>query len=335
MARPVAEQVVVITGASSGIGRETALEFAQLGASVVLAARNVEALEEVVREAERIGGRAEAVPTDVAEWPEVERLAARAVERFGRIDTWVNNAAVSEYATVEQMTVEEIDRMVRVNLLGQIYGSKAAVSRMVPEGDGTIINVGSALSERAIPLQSVYCATKHGILGFTEALRLELARDHPEITVSLVMPSSINTPLFDLARSKMGVKPMPIPPIYEPRVVAEAIVFAAEHARRTVTVGGSGKFMTLMDRLSPDLVDWYMLQGDRMWKNQRTNESDVPADNLFEPSRGKGSTTGDFGDQAKSTSLYTRHFELYPERVRAAAGAMALLLMVLVRRLGR
>jgi short-subunit dehydrogenase len=335
MPRPLSDQVVVITGASSGIGRETALEFGRAHASVVLAARNAEALEEVGRQIERLGGTAEPVVTDVSRWAEVDALASRAVGRFGRIDTWVNNAAVSEYATVEQMTPTEIERIVHVNLLGQIYGSKAAAARMVRAGEGTIINVGSALSERAIPLQSVYCATKHGVLGFSEALRLELAHDHPGIKVTLVMPSSINTPLFDLARSKMGVKPMPIPPIYEPRVVAEAVLFAAEHPRRTITVGGSGKFMTLLDRLSPELVDWYMLQGDRMWKNQRTDLPDEPGDNLFEPSRGKGATTGSFGEQSKSTSLYTRHLELYPERVRSIAAAATLAILFLVRRLGR
>ncbi|MDQ3871771.1 MAG: SDR family oxidoreductase, partial [Chloroflexota bacterium] len=274
MPRPIPEQVVVITGASSGIGRETALELATRQASIVLAARNQEALEEVAREVERIGGQAEVVATDVSGYADVEQLAARAVERFGRVDTWVNNAAVSEYATVEQMTIEEVDRIVQVNLLGQVYGVKAVLPHLVRQGEGTIINVGSALSERAIPLQSVYVATKHAIRGFTDALRLELLKDHPGINVTMIEPSSINTPLFNLARSKMGVKPLPIPPIYEPRVVAEAIAFAAEHPRRTIVVGGSGKFMTLMDRLSPELVDWYMLQGDRMWKNQQTDQPD-------------------------------------------------------------
>jgi short-subunit dehydrogenase len=335
MARPVGDQVVVITGASSGIGRESALEFAHRGASVVVAARNREALEEVARQAERIGGHAEAVVTDVAVWADVEQLATRAVERFGRIDTWVNNAAVSEYAAVEQMTIEEIDRIVQVNLLGQIYGVKAALPHLIRQESGTIINVGSALSERAIPLQSVYVATKHAILGFTDALRLELARDHPGITVTLLLPSSINTPLFDLARSKMGVKPMPIPPIYEPRVVAEAIVFAAEHPRRDIVVGGSGKFLTLMDRVSPAAVDAYMLQGDRMWKNQRTDLPDTARDNLFEASVGPGSTTGSFGAMSRSTSLYTRHLEQYPALVRAVALGALLGVIALVRRVGR
>jgi short-subunit dehydrogenase len=335
MPRPVGDQVVVITGASSGIGRETALEFGRRGATVVVAARNDEALEEVARQVERLGGRAEAVATDVGEWKEVDRLAARAKERFERIDTWINNAAVSEYATVEQMTIPEIDRIIQVNLMGQIYGVKAVLPHFIERGEGTIVNVGSALSERAIPLQSVYCASKHGLLGFTEALRLELARDHPGITVTLVMPSSINTPLFRFARSKMGQKPMPVPPVYEPSVAAEAIVFVAEHPRRDVVVGGSGKLMTLADRLNPRLVDWYMLQGDRLVKQQQTGEPDVPQDNLFEPVPGKGATTGDFGDRSKSTSLYTRHVDLYPARRTALFAGAFVGALAFFRRVGR
>jgi short-subunit dehydrogenase len=331
----LSDQIVVITGASSGIGREAALEFGRHGSTVVVAARNREALEEVAREVERVGGRARAIPTDVAEWRQVEQLAAAAKSEFGRIDTWINNAAVSEYATVEQMTIDEIERILQVNLLGQIYGVKAVLPHMIEAGRGTIINVGSALSERAIPLQSVYCASKHGLLGFTEALRLELARDHPEITVTLVMPSSINTPLFRFARSKMGQKPMPVPPIYEPSVVAEALVFAAENPRRDITVGGSGKLMTLMDRISPKLVDWYMLQGDRLIKQQQTGEPDAPEDNLFKPVAGKGSTTGDFGEQSKSSSLYTRHLDQHPARLRVLLAAGALGFLALIRRVGR
>jgi short-subunit dehydrogenase len=335
MSPPLADQVVVITGASSGIGREAALQFGRRGSTVVVAARNEEALDEVAREVERLGGRARAIPTDVAEWPQVERLATQAHDEFGRIDTWINNAAVSEYATVEQMTVEEIERILRVNLLGQIFGVKAVLPHLIRQGHGTIINVGSALSERAIPLQSVYCASKHGLLGFTEALRLELARDHPDITVTLVMPSSINTPLFRFARSKMGQKPMPVPPIYEPSVVAEALVFAAENPRRDIIVGGSGKLMTLMDRVSPKLVDWYMLQGDRLIKQQQTGEADAPEDNLFKPVAGKGSTTGDFGERSKSSSLYTRYLDQYPARLRVLFAAAALGVLALFRRVGR
>jgi NAD(P)-dependent dehydrogenase (short-subunit alcohol dehydrogenase family) len=335
MPRPIRDQIVVITGASSGIGRETALMFGERGATVVLAARNETALASVAKEVERIGGRASAVVTDVARWEQVARLARQAAERFGRIDTWVNNAGVSAYATVEELTVAEIERVIQVNLLGEIYGMKAALPYLKRQRHGTIINVASALAERAVPLQAAYCASKHGIKGFTEALRLELAREQSGITVTLIEPSSINTPLFTHARSKMGVEPMPIPPIYEPRVVAEAILFAAEHPRRTIVAGGAGKVMTILQRISPVLLDRYMLQGDRMVKAQRTDRPDDGRNNLDAPMPGSGRTTGDFGEQAKAVSPYTRSLEQYPNRVRALLGAGLVGLIAVARRVGR
>jgi short-subunit dehydrogenase len=335
MARPLGEQVVVITGASQGIGRETALQMAVRGASVVVAARNEEALTEVAAQVERLGGKAEPVVTDVAEPDQVERLAERAMERFGRIDTWVNNAAVSIYGTVEQLEPDEMERLVRVNLLGQMYGSKAAIARMKPRGTGSIINVGSALSERAIPLQSAYVASKHGVQGFTEALRLELLHEDAGIDVVLILPSSMNTPLFNFARSKLGVQPMPVPPVYEPRVVAEAICHAAEHGGREIVVGGWGKLLIAGQWLSPSLLDRYMLQGGRAFEQQKTQRPDDHRDNLFDASTGPGATTGQFGEGSKSTSLYTTHLELHPNRKRLTAGALLLGALALIRRIGR
>ena len=334
MQRKVSEQVVVITGASSGIGRETALQFGERGASVVLAARNEQALQEAVSEIERLGGKAYVVVTDVSDWHQVEQLARETVERFDRIDTWVNNAAISMYATVEQTTIEEIDRMIQVILLGQIYGMKAALPIMKRQNSGTIINVASALAKRSVPLQSAYCAAKHGIKGFTESLRLELEQERSGIQVTLIMPSSMNTPLFNHARSKMDVKPQPIPPIYEPRVVAEAILFAAEHPRREMVVGGAGKFLTVMERISPRLLDKYMLQGDRAFKQQKTDQPANNRDNLFEPMEETGSTTGDFGQHSKSVSLYTRHLERYPNRKRLLVAATLIGAGLLLSRVG-
>lgn len=335
MARSLSDQVVVITGASQGIGRETALQMARRGASVVLAARNDEALRELAAQIERLGAQAETVVTDVADYEQVERLAQRAVERFGRIATWVNNAAVSIYATVEQLESEEMERLVRVNLLGQMYGSKAAIAQMKPRGEGTIINVGSALSERAIPLQSAYVASKHAVQGFTEALRLELMHEHAGIDVVLILPSSINTPLFNFARSKLGVQPMPVPPVYEPRVVAEAICHAAEHGGREIVVGGWGKLLIMGQRLSPSLLDRYMLQGGRSFEQQKTERPDDVRDNLFEPSTGPGPTTGEFGEGSKSTSLYTTYLELHPNRKRIIAAALLVGALAFIRRIGR
>ena len=335
MTRPLSEQVVVITGASQGIGRETALQMAMRGASLVLTARGDEALAELAREVERIGARAETVVADVAEWPQVEAIAQRAVDRFGRIDTWVNNAAVSAYGTIDEIEVRELERVIRVNLMGQMYGVKAALPHMRRGGGGTIINVGSALSARAVPLQSAYVASKHAVKGFSEAIRMELEHDGSGINVTLIMPSSINTPLFSNAASKLGVRPAPVPPVYEPRVVAEAIVFAAEHPRREIVVGGAGKMLVLGQRLSASLLDRYMLQGGRLFNQQRTDKPDHGESNLFRPTTGAGSTTGEFGEGSMSTSLYTRHLELHPNRKRALAAGAILGALALLRRVAR
>jgi short-subunit dehydrogenase len=335
MQRPINEQVVVITGASSGIGRETALMFGQRGATVVLAARNEPALTEAAREIERLGGRATVVATDVAEWSQVEKLAQEAVGQFGRIDTWVNNAGVSEYATVDEMTIEEIDRIINVDLLGMIYGVKAALPILKAQDRGTIINVASGLSDRAVPLQSVYCAAKHGIKGFSEALRIELEHAGSNLNVTLIQPSSINTPFFNHARSKIGVQPQPIPPVYEPRAVAEAILYASEHPIRNVHVGAAGKMLSVMQRISPSLVDRYMLIGGQAFKSQKTDRPDDRRDNMFTPSTGTGSSTGEFGKLSQSTSIYTRLLGLHPNRGRAAAAAGGLAGAFALSRRGR
>lgn len=333
--RPLREQVAVVTGASQGIGRETCLQLASRGASVVAAARNEEALGTLAEQVERLGGGIEPVVADVAEYAQVQRIGQRAVERFGRIDTWINNAAVSIYATVEQLEPEEMERLVKVNLLGQMYGSRVAVRLMRPQRRGTIINVGSALSDRAVPLQSAYVATKHAVAGFSEALRLELMADHSGIDVVLIEPSSMNTPLFTFARSKLGVQPMPVPPVYDPSVVAEAICHAAEHGGREIVVGGWGKLLTLGQWLSPSLVDRYMIQGGRMFRQQLTGEPEDRRDNLFEASTGPGATRGEFGEGSKSSSLYTTHVELHPFRKRAAVATIVVAAVMLIRRVGR
>ena len=332
---PLADQVVVITGASNGIGRETALSLAERGAAVVAAARNRTALETLVAEIQAKGGRAEAVVADVADPGQVTEIGERAITRFGRVDTWVNNAAVSIYATVEQLEPEEMRRLIEVNLLGVMYGSRVAVGLMRPRGRGTIINVGSALSDRAVPLQSAYVASKHGIAGFTEALRLELQHEKTGIDVVLIQPSSTNTPLFTWARSKLAVRPQPIPPVYQPSAVAEAIAHAAEEGGREIVVGGAGKLLTVGQWLSPSLVDRYLLQGGRGVRQQMTDAPDDRRDNLFEASTGPGSATGDFGDGAQPDSVYTRVFELHPARKRLGAALGLLGAAALVRRLGR
>lgn len=324
MPRPLREQVIVVTGASTGIGRETCLRAAARGAAVVLADHDEVSLRDAAEACQQNGGRALAVVTDVAEWGQVQRLAQQTVEHFGRIDTWVNNAAVTEYAFVTEMSIGDIERIIQVDLIGQIYGMKAALEQMLPRGAGTIINVASVLGVRAVPLQAPYCAAKHGIKGFTEALRMELKHAGTGINVTQVNPTSTNTPFFSHARSRVGSRPQPIPPVYEPSVVADAILFACEHPRRDIFAGGSGKLFEIVQRISPALLDWYMVNRGRMFEQQISHEPDNGRDNLFEPLHETGSTRGEWKGRVKKSSFYTRAFELHPNVKRAALGAVVL-----------
>ena len=330
MLRPLGEQVVVLTGASSGIGRATAIEFGRRGASVALAARNEEALGSAARAVEAAGGRALPVVTDVADAAQVFRLADEAAGRFGRIDTWINNAAVSEYGTIEEISLEEIERIVAVNLLGTIYGMKAALPHLRRAGGGAIVNVGSVLSDRAVPLQSTYCATKHAVKGFTEAVRMELEHERAGVHLTLIQPAVINTPYYNHARTRMGVEPRAMFPVYEPSLVAEAILYAAAHPVRDIVAGDGGKVLTVLQRISPTLLDRLMLAGGAAFKLQQRDEPARPGDNLFTPMNEAGATTGEYTHRSTNFSPFTRHLEPYPNRKRlllaaAAAGAFALL----------
>jgi short-subunit dehydrogenase len=330
--KPIAEQVVVITGASSGIGRASALAFGKRGARVVLAARNADALEALAQEIEAGGGQAHVLVTDVAEWDQVRRLADEAVERYGRIDTWVNDAGINEHASVEDMTVEEIGRIIQVNLMGQVHGMKAALGPMRRQRSGTIVNMGSAASSRAVPLHAAYVASKHAIAGFTDSLRMELMHEKMPINITLIQPGFIDTPLFLNARSKLGGQSRPIPPIYAPEVVADAILFAAEHRRRNIVVGGQAAMGIFLNKLSPSLVDRLMVARGAAFRLQKENRPDDGVDNLFEPSRGIGSSHGKWGDEAIQSSWYTRHLEYYPHRKGMLWAALGAGLFLLARR---
>ncbi len=312
MPEPLQNQVVVITGASSGIGRATAIELGHRGASVVLAARNQEALHDAARETEQAGGRAHAVVTDIGEFEQVGQLARAAVERFGRIDTWINNAAVIEYAPFLDVTPDEADQIIRTDLLGQYYGTRAALAVMQPQGHGTIINVGSIESWFGVPYHAAYSAAKHGVKGMSESLRRELLIEGSPIDVCLVLPSGVDTPLFDHARSKLGAKPMPLPPAYPPESVARAIAFACEHPRREIVVGGAGKLFTLLERLNPALLDWALQIGQMGKKGQMSDQAKVPEDNLSGPASRAYEVRGRYPNITLSSSLYTRLVERHP-----------------------
>jgi short-subunit dehydrogenase len=256
MPRAVQEQVVVITGASSGIGRVTARRFAEKGARVVLGARNGKALKTLVEEIAQSGGQAVAAPTDVSRREQMEQLAQTAVSRFGRVDTWVNNAGVSIYSMFDKLTDEEIRRIMDVNFMGVVYGVQAAVPIMRQHGGGVIINIASVAGKRALPLQSIYSASKHAIVALGEALRAELAQAGPEIHVCTICPPSINTMFFDHAATKEGYAPRPLPPVYDPETVANDILACAVQPRREIVVGAAGKCMALFDVVAPGFLDW-------------------------------------------------------------------------------
>lgn len=327
MLKPIEQQVIVITGGSSGIGRATALEAVRRGARVVIAARGEEALEATRRELEAAGGGALAVPTDVADVAQVRELGRRAVERFGRIDTWVNNAAVSIYGELTQVTPEEFQRVIDVNLMGVVHGAMVALEHLRERG-GAIVNVGSGLSDRAVPLQAAYSASKFGVEGFSESLRVELAHAKAPVQVAVIKPSSIDTPFFRHARTKMGVKPAPMPPVYDPALVADAILYAATQPARELQVGGPALLMSLQ-QVAPRLFDWYLTLGG--YRAQQTGEPKGAGDpdNLFASLPEPGAVRGEFGGTRFSPSTW---LALHPLARRAALGGAAALAGLALRR---
>lgn len=304
--KPISQQVVVLFGATSGIGLITALRFADLGAQLVLTGRSEEGLAEALHWVKQFGARAIAVIADAQKPDDVRMVAEEAVSTFGRLDTWVHLAAVSEWALFEETPVEDFKQIIEVTLLGQVYGANSAmeIMRQQPDGGG-LIHVTSVAGMVPLPYQSAYTAAKFGTRGFLDTLRLEIKQAGYPISVTNIVPSSINTPLFEKARTRLGVQPRPIPPVYEPELVADAIVFAAENPKNQLIVGGSGYLFQWIRRLAPGLLDaGLMLVGFR-GQRSRQPESVLSHDNLYEHASGYNRIKGKYGDEAWSFSLYT------------------------------
>jgi NAD(P)-dependent dehydrogenase (short-subunit alcohol dehydrogenase family) len=305
MIRPISQQVVVIVGASSGIGRAAAAEFAARGATVVCAARNTEALDTLVAEIHRAGGTAVARPTDIADPAAVRALVRAAEQAYGRIDTWVNVAAVGVWGRVEDITDEEFDRVMRVNYLGHVHGARAVLPALRRAGGGGIIGVSSAEGVRAVPLQAPYAASKFAVRAFYDCLRVELAQQGDPIAVTTILPASIATPFFENARSRLGAMPKPPPPVYTPELVAQAIVRAATQPRREIPVGGAAAALMLAQRLAPALTDAVLAVRRAGEGSQRTPRPDNRRDNLDAPLPGPGQVRGTFPGRVLRRSPYT------------------------------
>jgi short-subunit dehydrogenase len=296
-------RVIVITGAAAGVGRATAKMFAKTeGAHIGLIARGMEALEGAQSDVEALGGKALVIQCDVTDAEGIEAAAERVERELGPIDVWVNVAMTSVFAFVRETTAAEFKRVTEVCYLGYVNGTLAALKRMLPRNRGHIIQVGSALAYRGIPLQAAYCASKHAIQGFMDSLRAELIHDKSNIVAVMVQMPALNTPQFDWCRSKLPNKAQPVPPIYQPEVAAQAIVFASKNKRHEIYVGLPTVIAIIGNKLFPRLEDWYL--GNTGVEGQQTSEKadhDKP-DNLYEPVGGDPGAHGRFDDRAHSFS---------------------------------
>jgi short-subunit dehydrogenase len=316
-------EVVVVTGASAGVGRATAREFGERRAKVALLARGEDGLEAAKKEVEAAGGVALPIPTDVADPEQVEAAAQRVEDELGPIDVWVNDAIAVIFSPFKDIEPEDFKRSTEVCYLGAVYGTKAALKRMLPRDRGTIVQVGSALSYRAIPLQSAYCGAKHAMRGFTDSVRTELLHDGSNVHITMVQLPAVNTPQFNVSKTTLPKHPQPVPPIYQPEVPARAIYWAAHQRRREVRVGLSSTIVIAGNKLLPGLGDLYLARTG--YDSQQTNQSvdENRPDNLYEPVPGDHGAHGDFDEESfeESPQLWaTEHLGLL-----ALAGGAGLL----------
>jgi NADP-dependent 3-hydroxy acid dehydrogenase YdfG len=294
---------VVITGATSGVGRATAGMFAERGSAVALLARGEDALHATAREIEELGSRALAIPVDVADAGALEAAAEKIESDLGEIDVWINDAMTSVFAPFWEIAPHEFQRVTEVTYLGVVNGTRAALLRMMQRDRGTIVQVGSALAHRGIPLQSAYCGAKHAIQGFTESLRAELFHEHSGVRVTMVQLPALNTPQFSMVKSRLPKRAQPVPPIYQPEVAAASILWAAEHPdRREVWVGGSTLGTIVAEKFFSGLLDRYL--GKTGFKSQQTDQPEDPSrpTNLWKPVAGDHGAHGDFDDRAHAHS---------------------------------
>ncbi|HEV2591215.1 MAG TPA: SDR family oxidoreductase [Gaiellaceae bacterium] len=301
---PLSQQVVVVTGASAGLGRAVARLAASRGAKVVVVARDGDGLDACVAELEGLGAEAHAVQADVAVLDDVHRVVEGAVDRFGRIDTFCSNAMVTVYEEARDLKPEELHRVMEVNFFGGVNCYQASLVQLV-ETSGTFVQIASALSYRGIPLQAAYCSSKAALRTYFETARVEHMKHHIPVDISVVLPGAINTPQFDMARQYIGKQPQPVPPIYEPEPFAEGVVHCFEHPIRELPLGWGAQKLLWGQKLSPRAGDLMLLRIG--WKGQHTGEAKEvgSADNLFEPLPGQKSARGRFSDKSRSSTLWT------------------------------